>query len=136
MEFMDDTEEELEQNDKRRVANTLKDMGINVKVTKIERIGIFTKEREDHERYRPIKVHLESKEAKIKVLKNLKKLKSVDLCITEDLTKQERKLVKEWSDQAKKKNDENTDKSFKWRVRGSPCCGQYLKKVYCNTSGS
>ena len=103
MEFMDDTEEELEQNDKRRVANTLKDMGINVKVTKIERIGIFTREREDHKRYRPIKVHLESKEAKIKVLKNLKKLKSVDFRITEDLTKQERKLVKEWSDQAKKK---------------------------------
>ena len=136
LEFMDDTEEELKQNDKRRVANTLKAMGINVEFTKIERIGIFTKEREDHERYRPIKVHLESKEAKIKVLKNLKKLKSVDLRITEDLTKQERKLVKEWSDQAKKKNDENTDKSFKWRVRGSPRCGLYLKKVFCNTSGS
>ena len=100
---MDDTEEEFEHNDKRRVTNTLKVMGINVELTKIERIGTFTKERKDHEGYRPIKVHLESKEVKIKVLKKLKKLKNVDFRITENLTKQERNLVKEWSDQAKKR---------------------------------
>ena len=136
MEFIEDAKEKLEQDDKRTVTNTFKSMGLNISVVKVERIGVFTKEREENQRYRPIKVHLESKEAKIKVLQNLKKLKEFDLRITEDLTVQERKLVKEWSDLAKKRNQENTDKSFKWRVRGSPRCGLYLKKVYYNTSGS
>ena len=51
--------------------------------------------------------------------------------ITEDLTKQERILVREWQDKASKKNETEQNKSYKWRVRGIPRNRLYLKKVFC-----
>ena len=41
MEFIEDTKEKLEKEDKRTVTNTLKSMGLNINVEKVERIGVY-----------------------------------------------------------------------------------------------
>ena len=40
-------------------------------------------------------------------------------------------MVKEWQDKAKNENEKEHNKIYKWRVRGSPRSGLYLKKVFC-----
>ena len=40
--------------------------------------------------------------------------------MTEDLTKNERSLIKEWNQRAEEKNKDLNDENFKCRVRGSP----------------
>ena len=70
-------------------------------------IGVFTKERESKEQYRPLKICLESEEIKIQVLNNLTKLKGLFIKVTEDLTKQERLLVKKWQQKAQERNKKN-----------------------------
>ena len=80
---------------------------------------------------RPLKVSLESVEVKSQFLQNLTRLKGQFIKITEDLTRQERILVKEWQDKAKNENEKEHNKIYKWRVRGSPRSGLYLKKVFC-----
>ena len=100
-------------------------------ILNIQRIGVFTKERESKEQYRPLKICLESEEIKIQVLNNLTKLKGLFIKVTEDLTKQERLLVKEWQQKAQERNEKEQNKLYKWRVRGSPQSRLYLKQVLC-----
>ena len=134
-ESMEETKEEMETNDKDFIENKMmKKMGLQVDIVKLERIGKYSDEREQKQRYRPINILLKNVETKLEILQNLKKLKGFDVRITEDLTKRERKLCSEWKQKAEKMNENNGDKSFKWRVRGSPRSGLYIKKVYCNKS--
>ena len=72
------------------------------------------------ERYQALKVSLKSVEVKSQFLQNLTRLKGQFIKITEDLTSQERILVKEWQDKAKNENEKEHNKIYKWRVRGSP----------------
>ena len=110
----------------------MEQMGIRSRPIRIQRIGIFTQDRASKERYRPLKVSLESVEVKSQFLQNLTRLKGQFIKITEDPTKRERNLVKEWQDKARKKNEiEQNNKIYKWRVRGSPQSRLYLKKVFC-----
>ena len=106
----------------------LKEMGLNFEIARIHRIGVLTKEREDNEKYRPMKVQLKSEDDKIKVLKGLHKLKIDQIRITEDLSPSERQQVKEWWKKADEKNLQNKDQTIRWKVRGSPRSGLYLKK--------
>ena len=106
-------------------------MGLSSRSVQIQRIGVFTQDRASKEKYRPLKVSLESVEVKSEFLRNLTRLKGLFIKITEDLTTQERLLVKKWQDKAKKKNEDEQNKTYKWRVRGSPRSGMYLKKVFC-----
>ena len=96
----------------------------------------MTKEREEKEKYRPLKVCLENEETKLKILQNLRKLKRYYIRITEDLTKNERDLIKEWNMRANERNNSLKDLNSKWRVRGSPRSGLYLKQIFCNKNGS
>jgi len=66
---------------------------------------VFTQDRASKEKYRPLKVSLETVEVKSKFLRNLTRLKGLFIKITEDLTTQERLLVKKWQDKAKKNNE-------------------------------
>ena len=108
----------------------MRDMGIKVNILKIERLGKFTREKEAKGQYRPLKINLESEEMKIQVLQNLTKLKGLHIKITEDLTREERRIMKKWRKDADQKNEEGGNETFKWRVRGSPRSRVYLKKVY------
>jgi len=131
-ELMDMDPKELEYEDRKYVENVIMEpMGIRSRPTRIQRIGILTQDRASKERYRPLKVSLESVEVKSQFLRNLTRLKGQFIKITEDLTKQERILVREWQDKASKKNEIEQNKTYKWRVRGSPRSRLYLKKVFC-----
>ena len=131
-ELMDMDPKELEYEDRKYVENiVMEQMGIRSTPTRIQRIGIFTQDRASKESYRPLKVSLESFEVKSQFLRSLTRLKGQFIKITEDLTKQERILVREWQDKASKKNEIEQNKFYKWRVRGSPRSRLYLKKVFC-----
>ena len=67
---------ELKYKDRKYLENfVMKPMGIRSRSTQIQRIGIFTQDRASKERYQPIKVSLESVEAKSQFLLNLTRLK-------------------------------------------------------------
>ena len=70
-------------------------------------------------------------EVKSQFLQNLSRLKGQFIKITEDLTKQEGVLVKEWQDKANNNNEKEHNKRYKWRVRGSTRSRLYLKKIFC-----
>ena len=131
-ESMNDDPKELEYEDRKYIENVIMNpMGLSSKPIQIQRIGVFTQDRASKEKYRPLKVSLESVEVKSEFLRNLTRLKGLFIKITEDLTTQERLSVKKWQDKAKKKNEHEQNKTYKWRVRGSPRSGMYLKKVFC-----
>ena len=120
-ELMDTDPKELENEDHKYVENVImKPMGITSRPIRLHRFGAFTHERTLKERYRPLKDSLERVEVKSQFLQNLSRLKGQFIKITEDLTKQERILVKEWQDKANNKNEKEHNKRYKWRVRGSP----------------
>ena len=76
-----------------------------MKIKKVQRIGTFTKERQEKKNYRPIKITMENESMKKEVLRNLKRLKDIpNIKVTEDLTRKERDEVKEWQSKAEKKN--------------------------------
>ena len=79
-------------------------------------------------------VKFNSHEDKEKVMNNLHHLKGIDdfkrIRITEDYTYTEQELIKEFRQQAWRKNqDEETDMGFIWVVRGDPKNGLTLKKL-------
>ena len=115
--------------------------GTELKIKKTQRIQIFTKVRQKKNNYRPIKITMENESMKTQVLQNLKKLNGItNFKVTEDLTRKERKKIKEWQEKAKTKNMQEKNENFKWLFKGSPRSGLYLKHVFVkeivNTSGS
>ena len=93
-ELIDMDPKELEYEDCNYVENVvMEQMGIRSRPIRIQPIGIFTQDRASKERYRPLKVSLESVEVKSQFLQNLTRLKGQFIKITEDLTKRERILV-------------------------------------------
>ena len=82
---------------------------------------------------RPLKVVFGSEEERNEVLRNLSKIKGTALeatwygtHISRDLTTQERKQFKKLSDEAKVRNEKETE--YIWRVRDSLTKGPYLRK--------
>ena len=104
------------------------DLKIDDKTKNVIRIGKLQEEKN-----RPIKITLRNLEDKEKVMTNLKNLKSIEkykrISITNDYTLTQRRIVKEWIQKAKERNEkEPTDSKVVWRVRGSPEKLIYLKK--------
>ena len=86
---------------------------------------------------RPIKIILSNVLDKEKIMNNLSNLKDKGyngISITEDHTITERKMIKDFVDQAKLSNENESPDSDKfWVVRGSPKNGLFLKKVTKST---
>ena len=62
---MDDDQEKLLKEDKQYVENVMRwGMGLKLNTVKVERIGVFTREKEEKERYRSLKIRLPSNEIK------------------------------------------------------------------------
>jgi len=102
-----------------------------IKVIKSERIGTLTLEKEEKEQYRPLKLTFQSEEDKEKVLKGICNSKRrFEFKATDDLSKNERNLVREWCQKAKERNLKKNDGSFQWKVRGSPRTRLYMKKIF------
>ena len=85
------------------------------------------------DKVRPILVQLNNEEEKIRVMKNLRKLKDVQMftgiSITDDHTLAEREMIKAYRMKAKELNNENINSDTIIRVRGSPKNGLFLKKI-------
>ena len=100
----------------------------NMKYKSVHRLG-----KPDPVKKRPIMLMLESEEDKEKVLMKLTNLKDKEeykgVSVTEDYTVTERKLLQDWRDRAKAKNEaEEPESNYVWRVRGTPKNGLELKK--------
>ena len=75
---------------------------------------------------------LNNKEDKEAVINNLWQLKYrssyMGISVTSDYTQREKLQIKELHNKAKEMNNEEVDGNFKWRVRGTPSKGLFLKK--------
>ena len=132
-ETTDNTKESQEKRDKQYLEKCVfRQLGVGfIKIQKTERIGTFTEERQAKEQYRPLKITFHNEDDKSTVLEAFCNGNYFVMSVTEDLSRSERDLVKEWCCKAKEKNKEKDDESFTWKVRGSPRSGLYLKKIYC-----
>ena len=104
----------------------------NIKIVNAQRIGTFNEEREEKGRYRPIKVQFLNEDDKNEVLKSIiakNKDYSSPYGVTEDLTMNERKTIKEWCKKAEEMNSQIKEKNIRWKVRGSPRTKLYFKKI-------
>ena len=118
--------------DKKWVNNLKNDLHTRVEIKSVSRIGVAKNDKK-----RPIMVVLKSEDDKQKFLSNLKVLHGIDkykgVTISEDLTQEQRKNVKDLSQEAMRRNNEEKSSSSVWRVRGSSKNGFYLKCVMLDT---
>lgn len=105
-------------------ASVLEIPDMNVK--KVIRVGPKQgKDGEPRQTPRPLKVVLDSKESKNKLLRNLYKLKNAEqkfnqISVTQDYSKDDRDKIQAKVAEANKLNSEEKPKNFRYRVRGPP----------------
>ena len=119
--------ERMKKLDTEYVLDILKHIGIQEKPENIVRLGNATTKR------RPIKVVMASKNAKGRVMQNLRKLKGTveefgKISVTEDYTQSEIEQLKHWSEEAKRKSAGKEE--FIYKVRGDPKNGLRLLVVW------
>ena len=97
-----------------------------MQVKRISRIGTVGKKR-------PLMVVLKNENEKMKIISNLRILKGLEqyrgIRITEDLTPEERNVIKELSEEAIRRNHNESSSGYTWRIRGSSRYGFYIKKI-------
>ena len=125
----EETKEDQSTNDEVLINKLITDLSIgSIQAKNIIRLG-----QQSEEKSRPIKVSLNNLNEKDKIMNNLPNLKDKGykgISITHDYTLTERKMVKDFVNQAKKANEnENSNSDKFWVVRGSPKNGLFLKKV-------
>ena len=118
------TSDEIKKEDNGFVKSILDKLGIPTAPASVARLG-----KANERKRRPIKLVMKCKEDKIKVLKNLNKLKGTEdelgkISITDDYTETEREEIKHWVMKAKEKTVQDPDKVYK--VRGDPKNGMRL----------
>ena len=111
------------------VENIMKDLKVKVNIKHIARLG------NNQTGQRPIKVIFDNEKDKQVIMGNLSSLKDYPgyrkISIMDDYTPAERQLIKAWTEKAKQRNEEETDKeNIVWKVRGSPKNELYLKKFH------
>ena len=121
-------ENKEEKDDSEFVKNMINVIGCNVTPKSVTRIG-----RPDNNKKRPIKIILQNKQEKDKIMNNLRNLKDHNefkgISITDDYTMSERQMIKEFATKAKEKSSLEPDGSnYVWRVRGTPKNGLILKR--------
>ena len=119
-----ENKEDIEVNDVEYIKDILRKLGVPGQPKEITRLG-----KPNERRKRPIKIIMQSKMNKEKVMANLWKLKGTEdefgkISITNDHTKTERDQIKEMSEKAKKKSEE--DEVYIYKVRGDPKNGLRL----------
>jgi len=128
-----DSEERTQQRDQEDIKDLFRDIGVPMPRLTHHRIGKSTKQKT-----RPIKVIFENKHNKDCMMKNLYELKDhphyENVSIAEDFTIEERKKIKEFHEEAKKRNADENNKNFIWLVRGSPRTSLRLEKILKTSS--
>jgi len=126
------SDDEVERVNERWTSGLMNSVKLDIKPKSMSRIG-----KRSPEKNRPIKIAFKKEEDKLLVLQNLYRLKDDQffsgVSITEDMTKQERDMVRRIKTEADQKNHKNEEEGNEtntvWRVRGSPRMGLYLKRV-------
>ena len=126
-------EVENEEGDREFVHDLLKDVNIPININTeprhVSRIG----QKSEHRQTRPIKIVFKDGHMKYRFMQRLKELKNhtkyAKIRITDDLTRTEREVIKEWKKKADDRNKKEPNENYVWRVRGSPRDGLYLKKI-------
>ena len=120
--------EQTRDEDKVWASNLIKDTHTRANIKRVTRLGKVTDGKK-----RPILITLEDEFEKWNLLGNLPVLKGNNsykkISVTEDLTFEERKVFKELSTEAKKRNDEEKSAAEVWRLRGDSKNGFCLKKM-------
>ena len=129
VESMNPDKEIMKKHDADFVNKLIGDLGLTVELKAIFRIGNATGDTAK----RPIKVILDSEAQKDSVMENLRNLKGNNeykgISVTDDNTRKDRELIKEWATKAKEANEkEDPDSQFEWKVRGTPKNGMSLKR--------
>ena len=89
-----------------------------------EPVTLFRLGRKEENKNRPLMVRLNSKEAKAAIMSNLGRLKhavrrfSERISVTHDYTPEERKMIKELVEDARRRNSNQQNERYKWKVRG------------------
>lgn len=122
-----------ESNDDNSWAEDLvKDTHTRATIKRVTRLG-----KPSQEKKRPLLVCLSTEKEKFSLLGNLSSLRSIqkykEISVTEDLTPEERKRVRELSIQAKERNKTVSSDTGKWRVRGDSKNGFDLIKIKSKT---
>ena len=119
-----DSNEDIKQEDNQYVKDILMVLGVACEPKSVDRIGQPTENK-----WRPIKVIMNTKDDKMKAMNNLRRLKGEEesfgkISITDDYTSSEQEEIKRWFRKAQEKSSENPEKIFK--VRGDPKNGLRL----------
>ena len=82
---------------------------------------------------RPLMLRMKSKEEKDDFMSKLWMLKNVrmkfkGMSITHDYTLEERKMIREYVEEANRRNEAETNE-YRWKVRGTPRGGLWLMKI-------
>lgn len=119
---------EQKKKDEEYVENFIITLGKPLEFKSVVRLGNNEKSTK-----RPIMVILKNEADKQAIMTNLNKLKNIKefegVSITEDYTMAERKLIREFSDQAKTKNAQEDDSRYEWKVRGTPKNGMVVIRL-------
>ena len=115
--------EDRKKDDKKIIDDLLSNLEVEDRPVKFFRLGRYNPTLGNENKGRPIKVVMESQEAQLRVMKNLRKLKSSpdhqkSLSIAYDTTLEERKILKDRVAEAKTKLSSSTAWMFK--VYGPP----------------
>ena len=109
-------------------ADFINDIHVHISIKSVSRIG-----NEQNGKVRPLLIKLNSKNDKAKIFGNLSALKGLDkykgVHVMEDLTVDQRNIIKELSNKAKGRNSQENPTTYSWRVRGSSKNGFFLTKV-------
>ena len=122
---------QAKQDDEDFINTLIAPLGLNVTHKHVHRRG--KRHPANDQSKRPMKLVMLNEEDKDRILENLKALKGNEtykgISVTDDHTVQERNLIKQWVDKAKRANEEEPDGSmYVWKIRGTPKNGISLKK--------
>ena len=113
-----DTDEEIVDKDDGYIKDILKQLRVNEEPESITRLG-----KPNDSKRRVLKITMKTKEAKSKVMSNLRRLKGTEeefgkISVTDDFTALEREKLREYSIKAKDQGEKDPTRVFK--VRGDP----------------
>ena len=113
--------------DKEFISSFLDSIEVDVVPKHAIRLG-----KENTQSNRPVKVVLNNTDDKRKIMSNLNKLKNAEqsfrcLSVRDDYTIEERELIKTFTEEAKRKNEEGS--TTVWKVRGTPKNGLRVVKI-------
>ena len=122
---------QAKQHDEDFIKTLIVTLGLTVTHKRVHRLG--KRNPTNDQSKRPMKLVMLNEEDKDRILENLKTLKGNEtykgISVTDDHTIQERNLIKQWVDKAKRANEEEPDDSkYVWEIRGTPKNGISRKK--------